>query len=137
MASIRFDFDTLQHLVEQLTIFVCDATRKVEQVEPCQAGEPTPETVPAPKADEAKVDEPRKRGRPAKTEEPKADEPKAEKGKGAALVDLVAAIRAFVIADKAGNMRKLIPLMPAGKKSLDALELEEAQRIVLALGIEV
>jgi hypothetical protein len=142
MASIRFEFDTLQNLVEQLTTFVCHATRKAEQVEPCPAGEPKPETAPKadePKAEEAKTDEPKRRGRPPRTEAQTvaAEEPKADKSRAAALVELVAAIRSFVIADKVGNMRKLIPLMPAGKKSLDALELEEAQRIVLALGIEV
>lgn len=135
MSSISFNFDTLEDLVDQLTVFVCDATRKAEQVETCRAGEPNPET--APKAEKAKADEPKRRGRPLKAEEePKADD-RNENGKRAALVELVAAIRAFVIADKIGNMKKLIPLMPAGKKSLDALELEEAQRIVLALGLEV
>jgi hypothetical protein len=142
MASIRFEFDTLQDLVEQLTVFVCHATRKAEQVEPCQAGEPKPETAPKAeerKADEPKADEPKRRGRPPRTEAQAVadDEPKADKSRAAALVELVAAIRAFVIADKVGNMKKLIPLMPAGKKSLDALELEEAQRIAIALKLEV
>jgi hypothetical protein len=142
MASIRFEFDTLQDLIEQLTVFVCHATRKAEQVEPCQAGEPTPETAPKAeerKAEEAKADEPKRRGRPPRTEAQAVadDEPKADKSRAAALVELVAAIRAFVIADKVGNMKKLIPLMPAGKKSLDALELEEAQRIAIALKLEV
>jgi hypothetical protein len=137
MASIRFEFDTLQDLVEQLTVFVCHATRKAEQVEPCRVGEPKPET--APKAEEPKAEEPKRRGRPPRTEAQAvaADEPKEDKSKGAALADLVAAIRSFVIADKVGNMKKLIPLMPAGKKSLDALELEEAQRIAIALKLEV
>jgi hypothetical protein len=145
MASIRFEFDTLQNLVEQLTTFVCHATRKAEQVEPCQVGEPKPETAPKAeerkteeaKAEEAKADEPKRRGRPPKTEAQAVESVTDDKSRAAALVEIVAAIRSFVIADKAGNMRKLIPLMPAGKKSLDALELEEAQRIVLALGIEV
>jgi hypothetical protein len=135
MASIRFDFDTLQDLVEQLTVFVCHATRKAEQVEPCQASEPKPET--ATKAEERKADEPKRRGRPPRTEAQAVESVADDKSRAAALVELVAAIRAFVIADKVGNMKKLIPLMPAGKKSLDALELEEAQRIAIALKLEV
>lgn len=140
MASIRFEFDTLQDLVEQLTTFVCHATRKAEQVEPCQVGEPKPETAPKaeePKTEEAKADEPKRRGRPPKTEAQAVESVTDDKSRAAALVELVAAIRAFVIADKVGNMKKLIPLMPAGKKSLDALELEEAQRIAIALKLEV
>jgi hypothetical protein len=144
MASIRFEFDTLQDLVEQLTTFVCHATRKAEQVEPCKVGV-KPETAPKaeepkaeePKAEEPKAEEPKRRGRPPRTEAQAVESVTDDKSRAAALVELVAAIRAFVIADKVGNMKKLIPLMPAGKKSLDALELEEAQRIAIALKLEV
>jgi hypothetical protein len=123
-ASITFTFETRDELDATLRAFL---------------GQPTV----AASAPTATADEPEKpkRGRPAKADQaepqPEAPAPAPEKTKKAALGDIVGAIRSFVLADKVGNMRKLIPLMPEGKKSLDSLDLEEAQRIALNLGIEV
>jgi hypothetical protein len=124
-ASITFMFETRDELDATLRAFLGQAT--------VAASAPT-----------ATADEPEKpkRGRPAKADqaeqaEPAKAEPSPEKTKKAALGDIVGAIRSFVLADKVGNMRKLIPLMPDGKKSLDSLDLEEAQRIALNLGLEV
>jgi hypothetical protein len=124
-ASITFTFETRDELDATLRAFLGQATATVV-------------------ASTATADEPEKpkRGRPAKADqaeqaEPAKAEPAPEKTKKAALGDIVGAIRSFVIADKINNMKKLIPLMPAGKKSLDSLDLEEAQRIALQLGLEV
>lgn len=129
-ASITFMFETRDELDATLRAFLGQATVAASAA---TAGEPMPDP-------EATADKP-KRGRPAKADQaepqPEATTPAPEKTKKAALGDIVGAIRSFVLADKVGNMRKLIPLMPEGKKSLDALDLEEAQRIVLGLGIEV
>jgi hypothetical protein len=123
-ASITFTFETRDELDATLRAFLGQAT--------VAASAPT-----------ATADEPEKpkRGRPAKADQaepqPETPTPAPEKTKKAALGDIVGAIRSFVLADKVGNMRKLIPLMPEGKKSLDSLDLEEAQRIALNLGLEV
>jgi hypothetical protein len=130
-ASITFTFETRDELDATLRAFLGQAA--------VAASAPTA-TADEP---EAAADKP-KRGRPAKADqaepaqaEPAQAEPQPEKTKKAALGDIVGAIRSFVLADKVGNMRKLIPLMPEGKKSLDSLDLEEAQRIALNLGLEV
>jgi Tfp pilus assembly protein FimV len=123
-ASITFMFETRDELDTTLRAFL---------------GQAIATSAPVATADEP---EKPKRGRPAKVDqaeqaEPAKAEPATEKTKVAALGDIVGAIRSFVLADKVGNMRKLIPLMPDGKKSLDSLDLEEAQRIALQLGLEV
>jgi hypothetical protein len=125
-ASITFMFETRDELDATLRAFL---------------GQATVSTATAPTATADEPEKP-KRGRPAKADqaeqaEPAKAEPAPEKTKKAALGDIVGAIRSFVLADKVGNMRKLIPLMPEGKKSLDSLDLEEAQRIALNLGLEV
>jgi Tfp pilus assembly protein FimV len=125
-ASITFTFETRDELDATLRAFL---------------GQATAATATAPTATADEPEKP-KRGRPAKADqaeqvEPAKAEPTPEKTKKAALGDIVGAIRSFVLADKVGNMRKLIPLMPEGKKSLDSLDLEEAQRIALQLGLEV
>lgn len=135
-ASVTFNFETRDEF---------EATMKAIVGTRAMANGAKADLAPAPVEAKAEVepepaqDKPR-RGRPPKAESTEAPEPakaEPEKTKKAALGDLVGAIRSFVLADKVGNMRKLIPLMPEGKKSLDALELEEAQRIVLQLGLEV
>lgn len=120
-ASITFTFNDRQELETQIKAFLGFSSPAANQEAPV-ADEP-----------ETTLEKPR-RGRPAKAEPTKAE---PEKTKTAALVDIVGAIRAFVIADKINNMKRLIPLMPAGKKSLDALDIQEAQRIALQLGLEV
>lgn len=135
-ASITFTFETRDELdatLRALRAFLVQATVAASAA---TAGEPMPDP-------EATADKP-KRGRPAKADqaepakaEPAKAEPQPEKTQKAALGDIVVAIRSFILADKEGNMRKLIPLMPEGKKSLDSLDLEEAQRIALQLGLEV
>jgi hypothetical protein len=121
-ASITFMFGTRDELHATLRAFLGQAA--------VVASTATTTADEAPRA---------KRERQAKAEPveaPKA-EPAPEKTKAVALGDVVGAIRSFVLADKVGNMKRLIPLMPEGKKSLDSLDLEEAQRIALQLGIEV
>jgi Tfp pilus assembly protein FimV len=130
-ASITFTFETRDELNATLRAFLGQATVATS----------------APVSPMATADEPEKpkRGRPAKVDqvdqaepaEPAKAEPTPEKTRKAALGDIVGSIRSFVLADKVGNMRKLIPLMPDGKKSLDSLDLEEAQSIALQLGLEV
>lgn len=132
-ASVTFNFETREDLESALLAFA-----GVKRSAPgTTATTSTASTEPMPDP-EATADKP-KRGRPAKADqvEPAKAEPTPEKTKKAALGDIVGAIRSFVLADKVGNMRKLIPLMPEGKKSLDSLDLEEAQRIALQLGLEV
>lgn len=128
-ASITFNFETREEF---------EATMRAYSGAKAMVEEAKSDLVPAASTEvDATVDKP-KRGRPAKVEpEPEQAEPAPEKSKKAALGDIVGAIRSFVLADKVGNMRKLIPLMPEGKKSLDSLDLEEAQRIALTLGLEV
>lgn len=125
-ASIMFTFSSKEELDATLRAFLGNDQPAAPKAE-APADEP-----------EATADKPR-RGRPPRAEqaEPTKAEPAPEKTKRAALGDIVNAIRSFVLADKVGNMRKLVPLMPEGKKSLDALDLEEAQRIALQLGLEV
>ena len=139
--KISFEAETLQELVEQLTIFVCHATRKVEQAsepEACAAQAPTPVVkikAPAPKVE--RDDEPE--AKPAKAPavvETLNPEKMSDKAREKARLIVVGSIRAFVMADKSKNMKALLPLMPEGKKALDALTLEEAQAIALELGIE-
>lgn len=152
--KISFEAETLQELVEQLTIFVCHATRRVEapscDAEPVEAptkpvakaepeapahveqDEPVAEAEEAP-AKPAKAARTAKAPAPIETLNPEAASPK-EREKARLLA--IGSIRAFVLADKSKNMKKLIGVMPDGKKSIDALTLEEAQKIVLDLGIE-
>jgi hypothetical protein len=125
-ATITFTFETRDELDATLRAFLGQAAVAASAA-----------TAPTATADEP---EKPKRGRPAKADQAEqagAPTPAPEKTKKAALGDIVGAIRSFVLADKVGNMRKLIPLMPEGKKSLDSLDLEEAQRIALNLGLEV
>lgn len=127
--AVTFNFETRDELVNfmQAVAAVPEGKQALQAVEtPETQGEPAPE-----------LERPR-RGRPPKAEPEKAEPKKAEpeKSKAVALGDVVAAIRNFILSDKAGNMRKVVPLMPSGKKSLDLLDLEEAQRIALALGLE-
>lgn len=123
-ASITFPFNSRQELDDTLRAFLGNDQPAGPKVDvPADELEPAPEKP--------------KRGRPAKAEQAEPAKAEPEKTKKAALGDIVGAIRSFVLADKVGNMRKLISLMPEGKKSLDALDLEEAQRIALQLGLEV
>lgn len=131
-ASVTFNFETREDLESALLAFA-----GVKRSAPVAAATaPTASTEAATDAQAEPTAEKPKRGRPAKVE-PEQAEPAPEPTRKAALGTIINAIRSFVLADKVGNMRKLIPLMPEGKKSLDALDLEEAQRIVLGLGIEV
>jgi hypothetical protein len=137
--KISFEADTLQELIEQLTTFVCHATRKVEQAEgpeACAAQPPTPKPVEqvepeaeAPKAKPAKAVK-----APAVVETLNPEKP-SEKDRDKARLIVIGQIRAFVLTDKSKNMKALLPLMPEGKKALDALTLEESQKIALELGI--
>lgn len=133
-ASVTFNFETREDLESALLAFAgvkrsAPGTTATTPTASTEATTDEPETAP----------EKPKRGRPAKADqaEPAKAEHTPEKTKKAAIGDIVGAIRSFVLADKVGNMRKLIPLMPDGKKSLDSLDLEEAQRIALNLGLEV
>ena len=135
--KISFEAETLQELVEQLTIFVCHATRKVECVdEPVKAA---PEASKPIEQDEPEAEAPK--AKPAKTVKAPAvvetlnPEKMSDKDREKARLLVIGSIRAFVLADKSTNMKALLPLMPEGKKALDALTLEESQKIALELGI--
>ena len=72
---------------------------------------------------------------PKKAEAKKETKPKEENPEKVrkALVDK---IRDFIIADKATNVKRVLGVMPQGKKDIVTLDLEEAQTICLDLGIE-
>jgi hypothetical protein len=129
-ASVTFNFETREDLESALLAFA-----GVKRSAPGATATASTEARVDEQAEPAPAPEKPKRGRPAKVE-PEQAEP-TEPTRKAALGTIINAIRSFVLADKVGNMRKLIPLMPEGKKSLDSLDLEEAQRIALQLGLEV
>ena len=147
--KISFVAETLQEIVEQLTIFVCHATRKVEQAvehEACaapapKAPKPVKASAPVEQDDEPEpvVEAPKAKPTKAVKAPPVVEtlnpEKPSEKDRDKARLIVIGQIRAFVLADKSKNMKALLPLMPEGKKALDALTLEEAQAIALELGI--
>jgi len=147
--KISFEAETLQDLVEQLTTFVCHATRKVEQAgEPdfvCRETPKAPKPVKAPapieQDDEPEPEVEAPKAKPARAAKAPAPietlnpEKASEKDRDKARLVVIGQIRGFVLEDKSKNMKALLPIMPEGKKALDALTLEEAQHIALELGI--
>ena len=136
--KISFEAETLQELVEQLTIFVCHATRKVEQAsepEACapkavKAPEPVEQDEPEPVAEAPRAKPAKAVKAPAVVETLNPEKP-SEKDRDKARLLVIGSIRAFVLADKSKNMKALLPLMPEGKKALDALTLEEDRKSVV------
>jgi len=137
-----FEFETEEQMIEWLQgkagwlagkAAMGSATMSVEAPLETPAPEPAPEPeveeVEAPKAKAPKAKA------PAVVETLNPEAP-TQKERDKALALLVGKIRGFVLADKSTNMKALLPLMPEGKKALDKLTLEEAQSIVLKLGID-
>jgi hypothetical protein len=113
---------------------------EVEEPVAPKAVAPEVEEPVAPKAVAPEVEEPvapkKAKVKAAPVVETLNPEKPSDKDREKARTIAIGQIRGFVVADKVNNMKKLIAVMPEGKKALDALTLEEAQAIVLELGIE-